>query len=54
MGVRIRVLATGVAVALLAACQGGEPPAVATVHKPRLFDGLGKIEHPISTNSADA
>ena len=38
----------------MAACQGGEPPAAATVHKPRLFDGLGKIHHPISTNSADA
>ena len=54
MGIKIRVLAAGVAFALLAACQGGEPPAVATVHKPRLFDGLGKIHHPISTNSADA
>ncbi|MBS1106015.1 MAG: hypothetical protein H6Q91_1517, partial [Deltaproteobacteria bacterium] len=48
MGIKIRVLAAGVAFALLAACQGGEPPAVATVHKPRLFDGLGKIHHPIS------
>ena len=38
----------------LAACQGGEPPAAETVHKPRLFSGLGKIHHPISTKDATA
>ena len=54
MGIKIGVLAAGISLALLAACHGAEPPAVATVHKPRLFDGLGKIHHPISTNSADA
>ena len=54
MDFRIRILATGIAVVLVAACQGGEPPVDAAVYKPRLFDGLGKIHHPISTNSADA
>ena len=54
MDPRIRLLATGIAMALVAACQGGEPPSAPAVYKPRLFDGLGKIRHPISTNSADA
>jgi tetratricopeptide (TPR) repeat protein len=38
---------------LLAACRGGEPPAAQPVHKPKLFSGLGKIHHPISTQNAD-
>ncbi|MCU0670014.1 MAG: hypothetical protein MUF70_11800 [Myxococcota bacterium] len=35
----------------LGACQGGEPPAAAPVHRPRLLDGLGEIHHPISTSN---
>jgi tetratricopeptide (TPR) repeat protein len=54
MNSRIGLLAAGIAVVLVSACQRGEPPASAAVYKPRLFDGLGKIHHPISTNSADA
>ena len=49
-----RIFAAGVAVALVAACQGGTPPATAPIYKPRLMEGLGKIHHPISTQSADA
>ncbi len=51
---RVRTLAAGIALVVVAACQGGEPPPGATIYKPRLFDGLGKIHHPISTKSADA
>jgi len=49
-----RVLVAGIAVALVAACQGGTPPATAPIHTPRLMSGLGKIHHPISTQNADA
>jgi tetratricopeptide (TPR) repeat protein len=49
-----RVLAAAVAVALVAACQGGEPPATTPIYKPNLMVGLGKIHHPISTQNADA
>lgn len=45
---------TFVCLVLLAmgSCRGGEPPAAAPpLHTPRLFDGLGKIHHPISTSN---
>jgi hypothetical protein len=49
-----RAFAAAFLVALLGACQGAAPPADAPVHAPRLFDGLGRIHHPISTQNATA
>ena len=51
MGRALRSGFVAFGVALLAACQGGEPPAAEAVHKPRLFTGLGKIHHPITTQN---
>jgi tetratricopeptide (TPR) repeat protein len=48
--IRPWLVAAGLVVVL--ACRGGEPPAAQeVVHKPKLFTGLGKIHHPISTQN---
>jgi len=44
-------IAAGVA---FGACRGAQSPSEPQGHVPRLFDGLGKIHHPISTQSKDA
>jgi tetratricopeptide (TPR) repeat protein len=38
----------------LATCRSTETPSEAPVHTPKLFGGLGKIHHPISTQNAMA
>jgi len=40
--------------AVFGACQAGHSPGEPQGHVPKLFDGLGKIHHPISTQSKDA
>src|SRR5215471_10258500 len=48
----IRPGLVAIGLVLLAACRGGEPPtAQDAVRKPKLFTGLGKIHHPISTRN---
>jgi tetratricopeptide (TPR) repeat protein len=50
----VRSVLVGAMLALLGACQGGEPPATTPVHKPKLMSGLGRIHHPITTSSPEA
>ena len=51
MARRIRLALACMALVALGACQGGELPVGAVVHRPRLLDGLGEIHHPISTSN---
>ena len=44
-------LAAGLA---FGACQSGQSPSQPQTRAPKLFDGLGKIHHPISSQSKDA
>ena len=50
----LRSICLAALLALLGACQGGEPPATTAVHKPHLMSGLGRIHHPITTSSPEA
>ena len=48
------LLLPGLILAAAFACQGGYAPSESAGRAPRLFTGLGKIHHPISTQSKDA
>ena len=48
------LLATLLSSLALVTCRGADAPSASAVHTPRLFSGLGKIHHPISTKSEAA
>src|SRR5215831_11050551 len=49
-----RLAGLGLASLALVTCRAAQSPSEAPIHTPKLFTGLGKIHHPISTQNAMA